>query len=426
MDKINIGLIGLGTVGSGVVKTLAGFDNIHISKIAVRDISKKRNIEGLDENILTDDPFSVVNDENIQIVVEVMGGVNPALDLIKTAITNKKHIVTANKELLAKYGDELYALANENNVVILYEAAIAGGIPIIMPIKTILAANKISQIAGILNGTTNYILTKMEELGVSYNEVLGEAQKLGYAEADPTGDVEGYDAAYKIATLASLAFHQKIDINKIYKEGITKITIDDIKTAKELGYKIKLVAMAKELDDERLDVRVQPMFVPVGKSLSLIDNVTNAVLLKGFPVGEIMFVGAGAGEFPTASSVCGDILAIATELPNTQKPLPMMRTNNQKQADQINIKETYNKYYISIKAANNVGVIGFIGATCGYNNINLENMLQKGIDKDGTARIIVITGLCKEEHMQRAIEEIKSNSSIKEVTSLIRVMSNGN
>ena len=238
MDKINIGLIGLGTVGSGVVKTLTGFENIHISKIAVRNLAKKRNIEGLDESILTDNPETVVNDENIQIVVEVMGGVNPAFDLIKKAVNNGKHIVTANKELLAKHGDELYALANEKNVVILYEAAIAGGIPIIMPIKTILAANKISHIAGILNGTTNYILTKMAEQGVSYQEVLKEAQELGYAEADPTGDVEGYDAAYKIATLASLAFHQKIDINKIYKEGITKINAEDIQMAKEFGYKI--------------------------------------------------------------------------------------------------------------------------------------------------------------------------------------------
>ena len=426
MDKINIGLIGLGTVGSGVVKTLSKFENIHISKIAVRDISKKRNIEGLDESVLTDNSYEVVNDSSIQIVVEVMGGINPALDLIKTAINNGKHIVTANKELLAKHGDELYALANEKNVVILYEAAIAGGIPIIMPIKTILAANKISQVAGILNGTTNYILTKMEELGVSYQEVLKEAQTLGYAEADPTGDVEGFDAAYKIATLASLAFHQKVDINKIYKEGITKISSEDMKTAKELGYKIKLIALAKETEEGKLDVRVHPMFVPFSNVLSEIDNVTNAVLLNGFPVGEIMFVGAGAGEFPTASSVCGDILAIAAEIPNTQRPLPMMRTNNKTQADQIDINDTYNKYYISIKAADNVGVIGFIGATCGYNNINLENIIQKGVKTDGTARVIVITGLCKEAHIRRAIQEIKSNSSIKEVTSLIRVMQDGN
>ena len=426
MDKINIGLIGLGTVGSGVVKTLEKFDNIHISKIAVRNLNKKRNIEGLDDNVLTDNPSEIVTNPEIQIVVEVMGGVNPALELIKTAICNKKHIVTANKELLAKHGDELYELANENNVVILYEAAIAGGIPIIMPIKTILAANKISQVAGILNGTTNYILTKMEKDKVSYQEVLKEAQALGYAEADPTGDVEGYDAAYKIATLASLAFHQKVDINKIYKEGITKITTEDMNIAKELGYKIKLIAFAKETDEGKLDVRVQPMFVPVSNVLSEIDNVTNAVLLNGFPVGEIMFVGAGAGEFPTASSVCGDILAIAAEIPNTKNPLPMMRNNNKKQADQVDINETYNKYYISIKAADNVGVIGFIGATCGYNNINLENIIQKGIDTDGTARVIVITGLCKEAHIKRAIEEIKSNSSIKEITSLIRVMQNGN
>lgn len=422
MEKINIGLIGLGTVGSGVVKTLAKFENIHISKIAVRDISKKRNIEGLDNSILTDNPYDVVNDENIQIVVEVMGGINPAIDLIKTAIKNKKHIVTANKELLAKNGDEIYALANENNVVILYEAAIAGGIPIIMPIKTILAANTISGVAGILNGTTNYILTRMAQEGVSYKDVLADAQKLGYAEADPTGDVEGFDAAYKIATLASLAFHKKVDINKIYKEGITKITINDIKIAKELGYKIKLIAYAKETEDGKLDVRVHPMFVPEKNMLSEIDNVTNAVLLNGFPVGEIMFVGAGAGEFPTASSVCGDILAIAAELPNTKNMLPMMRNNNKTQAEQIDINETYNKYYISIKASDNVGVIGFIGATCGYNNINLENIIQKGIQSDGTANIIVITGLCKEAHIRRAIDEFKSNSSIKDVSSVIRVM----
>ena len=255
---------------------------------------------------------------------------------------------------------------------------------------------------------------------------MEEAQKLGYAETDPTGDVEGFDAAYKIATLASLAFHQKVDINKIYKEGITKISSDDMKIAKDLGYKIKLIAFAKETKDEKLDVRVHPMFVPISNVLSEIDDVTNAVFLNGFPVGKIMFVGAGAGEFPTASSVCGDILAIAAEIPNTKNPLPMMRTNNVKQADQIDINETYNKYYISIKAANNVGVIGFIGATCGYNNINLENIIQKGIQSDGTARVIVITGLCKEAHMRRAIEEIKSNSSIKEVTSLIRVMQDGN
>ena len=422
MERINIGLIGLGTVGSGVVKTLSGFENIHISKIAVKDINKKRNIEGLDESILTDNPNEIVNDESIKIVVEVMGGVNPALELIKTAIKNGKHIVTANKELLAKHGDELYDLANENNVVILYEAAIAGGIPIIMPIKTILAANKISQVAGILNGTTNYILTKMEQDKVSYQEVLKEAQELGYAEANPTGDVEGFDAAYKIATLASLAFHKKVDINKIYKEGITKISIDDIETAKELGYKIKLIAFACETEGEKLDIRVHPMFVPLSNTLSEIDNVTNAVYLNGFPVGEIMFVGAGAGEFPTASSVCGDILAIAAEIPNTKNPLPMMRNYNKEQADQIDISETYNKYYLSIKAADNVGVIGFIGATCGYNNINLENIIQKGINNDGTARIIVITGKCKEANIRHAINEIQSNTSIKEITSLIRVI----
>ena len=221
--KIKIGLIGLGTVGSGVFKTLKSFGNVEVVKIAVRNINKPRNIEGLDSSIVTDDAFSVVNDPNIDIVVELIGGLEPAFQLIETAIKNGKHIVTANKELLAKRGEELFKFAEENNRVILYEAAIAGGIPIIMPIKTILAGNAITRIEAILNGTTNYILTKMDVQGASYEDVLKEAQELGYAEADPTGDVEGFDAAYKITTLATLAFKKRIKIDKVYREGITKI-----------------------------------------------------------------------------------------------------------------------------------------------------------------------------------------------------------
>ena len=235
MDKINIGLIGLGTVGGGVVKVLRDFKNINIKRIAVKNLSKKRNIEGLDESILTDNPFEIVNDKDIKIVVEVIGGTEPAFELLKTAVNNGKHIVTANKELLAKRGEELFRLANEKNVVILYEAAIAGGIPVIMPIKTTLAGNNIRKAAGILNGTTNYILTKMEEESISYETVLKEAQALGYAETDPSGDVEGFDSAYKIATLATIALKQRVDINKIYREGITNISGNDIRFGKEMG-----------------------------------------------------------------------------------------------------------------------------------------------------------------------------------------------
>ena len=230
-NKIKIVIIRLVTVGSGVYKTLQNFDNIEIVKIAVRNKNKKRNIEGLDESIITEDPYEIVNNPEIQIVAELIGGLEPAFDLIETAIKNGKHIVTANKELLAKHGEELFKFAEANNKVVLYEAAIAGGIPLIMPIKTILAGNKISKIKAILNGTTNYILTKMDMQGASYESVLKEAQELGYAEADPTGDVEGYDAAYKITTLATIAFGKRIKIENVYREGITKIRAEDMQAA---------------------------------------------------------------------------------------------------------------------------------------------------------------------------------------------------
>lgn len=420
-EKVKLGLIGLGTVGTGVVKVLKDYDNIEIKKIAVKNINKKRDIENLDPSILTTDPFEIVNDPEIDIVVEVIGGTDPAFELLKTAINNKKHIVTANKELLAKKGQELFNLANEKNVTILYEAAIAGGIPIIMPIKTTLAGNKIHKIEAILNGTTNYILTKMEKDNVSYEEVLKEAQKLGYAETDPTGDVEGFDSAYKIATLATIALNQRVDINKIYKEGITKISANDMQFAKELGYKIKLIALAKLTDDNKADVRVHPMLVPQKDCLASINGVTNSVVLEGFPVGRVMFAGPGAGMFPTASSVLGDILAIVSGI-GSDNLLPFMKCNHTKNAQQISIEQTTNRYYISITANNNPGVIGTIGKICGNHNINLASVLQKGIDKENTARIIIITEESIEENINNAIDELKNNSSIVKINNLIRVM----
>ena len=420
-EKVKLGLIGLGTVGTGVVKVLKDYDNIEIKKIAVKNINKKRDIENLAPSILTTDPFEIVNDPEIDIVVEVIGGTDPAFELLKTAINNKKHIVTANKELLAKKGQELFNLANEKNVTILYEAAIAGGIPIIMPIKTTLAGNKIHKIEAILNGTTNYILTKMEKDNVSYEEVLKEAQKLGYAETDPTGDVEGFDSAYKIATLATIALNQRVDINKIYKEGITKISANDMQFAKELGYKIKLIALAKLTDDNKADVRVHPMLVPQKDCLASINGVTNSVVLEGFPVGRVMFAGPGAGMFPTASSVLGDILAIVSGI-GSDNLLPFMKCNHTKNAQQISIEQTTNRYYISITANNNPGVIGTIGKICGNHNINLVSVLQKGIDKENTARIIIITEESIEENINNAIDELKNNSSIVKINNLIRVM----
>lgn len=419
--KIKIGLIGLGTVGSGVFKTLQNFDNIEIVKIAVRNKNKKRNIKNLDESIITDNPYEVVNNPEIQIVAELIGGINPAFDLIKTAIQNGKHIVTANKELLAKCGEELFNFAEGHNKVILYEAAIAGGIPLIMPIKTILAGNKITKIKAILNGTTNYILTKMDVQNASYTDVLKEAQELGYAEADPTGDVEGFDAAYKITTLATIAFNKRIKIENVYREGITKISPDDMNAANEMGYKIKLIASAELNEDGRADVRVHPMLVPKSKTLAHIDYVTNAVSLTGHPVGDITLSGPGAGEFPTASSVVGDILAIASELGKTDYLLPMMRCNHNENAVMMPVEETENKYYLSISAQNNLGVIGRIGKACEEHNISLASIVQKEIAGNKKAKITVITELCKEKDMQNVIDIFNSDSSIMQVDSLIRV-----
>ncbi len=419
--KIKIGLIGLGTVGSGVFKTLQNFKNVEITKIAVRNKNKKRNIENLDESIITDNPYEVVNDPEIDIIAELVGGVEPAFDLIKTAIKNGKHIVTANKELLAKYGEELFSFAEENNKVVLYEAAIAGGIPLIMPIKTILAGNKINKIKAILNGTTNYILTKMDVQGASYEDVLKEAQELGYAEADPTGDVEGFDAAYKITTLATIAFGKRIKIDKVYREGITKISPDDMQAANEMGYKIKLIASAELNEDGKADVRVHPMLVSKSKTLAHIDYVTNAVSLTGHPVGDVTLSGPGAGEFPTASSVVGDILAIAAELGKTDYILPMMRCHHDENAEMMDVSETENKYYLSITAQNSKGVIGRIGKACEENNISLASIVQKEVSEGNAAKITVITELCREKDMQNVIEIFNNDPAITKVNSLIRV-----
>ncbi len=417
--KIKIGLIGLGTVGSGVFKTLKSFDNVEVTKIAVRNINKKRDIEGLDNSIITDNAYEVVNDPDIDIVAELVGGIEPAFELITTAIKNGKHIVTANKELLAKRGEELFNIAEEYNKVVLYEAAIAGGIPIIMPVKTILAGNKINHIEAIVNGTTNYILTKMDVQKASYNDVLKEAQELGYAEADPTGDVEGFDAAYKIATLASITFQKRIKIENVYREGITKIRSEDMEAANDLGYKIKLIASAHMDEEGNADVRVHPMLVSKKSTLAHIDYVTNAVSLSGHPVGSITLSGPGAGEFPTASSVVGDILAIAAEIGKSEYILPMMRCKHNSTAHMVDISETTNKYYLSITAKNNKGVIGKIGTICADNNISLASIVQRCVSDDNTANITVITELVKEKNMQNAIKLIEQDGN--KVNSLIRV-----
>lgn len=416
MNKLRIGIIGLGTVGTGVYKTLQEMENIEIVKIAVKNINKPRAVE-VPTTMLTNNPYEVVNDPSIDVVVELIGGVGPAWEYIETAIKNGKHIVTANKELLAKKGEELFNLAEEHNRVVLYEAAIAGGIPIIMPIKTILAGNKIRKIHAILNGTTNYILTKMDVDGASYEDVLKEAQQLGYAETDPTGDVEGFDAAYKITTLATIAFKTRIKIENVHREGITKIRKEDMAKANEFGYKIKLIATAAIDENDNADVRVHPMLISKDTTLAHIDYVTNAVAISGHPIGNIVLSGPGAGEFPTASSVVGDILAIAAEFGKTDYMLPMMRCHHHSTAKPVKIEDTYNKYYISITAPNAIGVIAKIGTICANKNISLSSILQKGVSSDNTADITVITELAQEKLIREVVDELKDCT----VNSIIRV-----
>lgn len=423
MSKIKLGLIGLGTVGGGVFKVLKNFPDVEITKIAVKNIDKPRNIDGLDRAILTTDPYEIVESPEITVVAELIGGVHPAYELIKKAIENGKHVVTANKELLAKHGEELFNYAEQHNVVILYEAAIAGGIPLIMPIKTILAGNKITKIEAILNGTTNYILTNMDKNQTSYESVLKEAQELGYAEADPTGDVEGFDSAYKLTTLATITFNKRVKLENVYREGITKVKSEDIKYANELGYKIKLVAYAHIDENDNADVRVHPMFVSKEETLAHIDYVKNAVTLTGSPVGKITLSGAGAGEMPTASSVVGDILAIEREYGTTDYILPMMRCKHAHNttAKMVPIDETENKYYLRLIANDKIGGIADITEHFAEKKISIESILMKEVKENNTAEIVIVTDKCKEKLIKELKNDFDMHSCVKELASMIRI-----
>lgn len=424
MDKkVKIGLLGIGTVGSGVLETLIKKDcGVEIKRIAEKDTNKIKWYPELPQELFTTDANDLLNDPEIKIIVELIGGVNYAFEFIKEAIKHKKHVVTANKDLIARHGKELFALAEANNVVIMYEAAVGGGIPIIMPLKQSLAANTITQIEGILNGTTNYILTKMDTEGSEFEDVLKEAQALGYAEADPTGDVKGKDAANKIAILASLAFNKNVDIDQVYIEGIDKITATDISYANEFGYKIKLIGLACNCGDE-IDVRVHPMLVSKSHPISRIDGVLNAVAIEGEPVNRVMFSGPGAGKFPTASSVVGDIMMIAHEMDDSDRPLPIMRYDKRREDAKLkDIKETVNKYYLRVTTNNTPGVIGELGTICGKNGINLCSIVQKGVFDDGSATIVLLTESAKEDNVMNAIDEMIASPKIREIGNIIRVM----
>ncbi|ADH61850.1 homoserine dehydrogenase [Thermoanaerobacter mathranii subsp. mathranii str. A3] len=415
---MKIGLMGLGTVGTGVVhlinqngknieKKLG--EKIEIKKILVKDPNKKRT--SFAEGKITFDANDILEDEEIDVVVEVMGKEHPALEYIIKALKKGKHVVTANKEVIAVHGKELIKLATENKVNLLYEASVGGGIPIIRPLKQCLAANKIYEIKGILNGTTNYILTEMKEKGLDFEEALKEAQQKGYAEADPTDDVEGFDAARKLAILCTLAFNKFILPEKIYTKGIKSISKSDIKYAEELGYHVKLIAYAKIDENERLEAWVHPVMIKKDNPLSSVNGVFNAILVDGNAVGEVMFYGQGAGMMPTASAVVADIMDVKNHI---------VIQNGCEDADLLPVVDTASKYYIRLIAIDKPGVMSKITGILGDKGISLLSVVQKGVLKD-TAEIVLITHIANTGKVFEALDEIQNMKEVESIESVIRV-----
>ncbi len=419
--KTIIGILGLGTVGTGVVTLLRDNPQFEIRAIAVRDKHKPRQID-LSAFEVTDDPFKLAEDPKIEIIVEVAGGIDPVYQVVKRAITSGKHVVTANKELIAKHSPEIFDLAHRHNVTLFFEAAVGGGIPLISTLQRGLQANRISKVAGILNGTTNYILTTMEQEKKPFAEALREAQVKGFAETDPSDDIEGRDVAYKIAILSSLAFQCPIEVEKIYRQGIAQITDLDIRLAAEFGYRIKMIGLAQPGQADSLDVRAHPMLVPLHHPLAGVEGVNNAIFISGSAVGEIMLSGPGAGQLPTASAVVGDLinLASALKLPDFARyfQLPI----RSRVCDVFPITETINSYYLRLETQDTPGVIGNLGHAFGGHGVSLHSVTQKGVTDDGAATIVLLTHKVREQQLQDALREISAQSTTKQIGVVLRVL----
>ena len=415
--NIKIALLGSGTVGTGVYKLIERQKdelphkigaNLSVSKVLVRDKNKKR--EGINPEHLTDQWEDIITDDDIQIVVEVMGGIEPARTYITQALQAGKNVVTANKDLMAVHGGELLDIATENGCDLLFEASVAGGIPIIRPLKQCLAGNYISEVMGIVNGTTNFILTKMTHEGMEFDEALALATELGYAEADPTADIEGYDAGRKMAIMASIAFNSRVTFNDVYTEGITNITAKDIKYAEAMGCTIKLLGVAKNTDTG-IEVRVHPMLIPSDHPLATVNDSFNAVY-------DAMFYGRGAGELPTASAVMGDIIDVARNIQfycngrihcTCYKNLPIKK-----------ITEIESKYFMRLLVDDKPGVLAQIASTLGKNNVSIAQVIQKNKIED-QAELVVITDLVLEQNFADALVEIKGMDHTREISTVIRV-----
>ena len=426
--KIGVGLLGLGTVGAGVAGILQAPEGRHplvaeleLVRIAVRDLHRPRPIE-LPASLLTNNPQAVVDDPSVQVVVEVMGGIEPARTLIMRAIAAGKAVVTANKAVIARHGEEIAAAAAAAGVYVLIEAAVGGGIPIIEPLKQSLGGNRIERVSGIINGTTNYILSRMAQEGVAYDDVLKTAQDLGYAEADPAADVEGFDAADKIAILSGLAFGGPVDRDSIPTQGINKLQSRDVDYAKQLGYRVKLLAVAERLNSDAqtsqslpLAVSVQPTMVPLDHPLAGVNGVNNAILVEGDPIGRVMFYGPGAGSGPTASAVVADILNIAgiRQLGEVHGSLdPLLAASSWRSCHLVDPSAIRQRNYVRFNAEDTPGVIGRIGSCFGDRAISIQSIVQFDAS-DAGAEIVVITHEISQGQMQDALTAITSMAEVK-------------
>ncbi|MGK7908354.1 MAG: homoserine dehydrogenase [Synechococcus sp.] len=426
----NLGLLGLGTVGTGVAQILQSpsqrnplLKELRIAKVGVRSPNKVRDIQ-LPQDILTDNLEEIVTNENIDLVVELLGGIEPARSLILKAIAHGKHVVTANKAAIASHGEEIFAAAESQGVCVFFEAAVAGGIPILQPLQQCLGANVLESISGIVNGTTNFILDRMTQNGAAFEDALATAQELGYAEADPTADVDGLDAADKIAILASLAFNQRVNRKEVFCEGIRHITASDISHARDWGFEVKLLAIANRLDGSngQLDIRVHPTLLPHAHPLANVHDANNAVLVRGSPLGEVMFYGPGAGRGPTASAVVSDVINVIARLELGGKhPNQLFLSRPLSTAEVRSIEETTLRFYTRLLARDRAGVIGELGQCFGKYDVSLEQVVQKDVTND-IAEVVVLTHNVAEKNFRQAIAAIEQLDSIQSVPSTIRVL----
>ncbi len=425
---INVGIIGLGTVGTGTARILLKHRklirersgvHLNLKKIADLNITDDRGLK-LPKNTLTKNAEELLNDPDIQVIVELIGGTKTAKEYVLRAIKNGKHVVTANKALLATHGVELYSAAAKAAVEIGFEASVGGGIPIIKVLREGLVANRIKAVYGIINGTTNYILTRMTNEKAEFGSVLKEAQKLGYAEADPTFDIEGIDSAHKLAILASLAYGTQFTVKDVFTEGISWLSPMDITFAGELGYKIKLLAIAKETGG-RVELRVHPTMVPEEYLISKVDGVYNAVYVEGDAVGSTLYYGRGAGDMPTGSAVVSDIVDIAKRIKNNLTVTSDAGKTVRQPKRLLKMDDVESMYYFRFSAIDKPGVLSKISGILGKNNISIASVIQKGRHAGKAVPLVILTHMAKEKNVQNAVREINSLSIVARKTAIIRV-----